>query len=472
MRRLLLDNDGTNVFHHRLTEPVEQVIEDVVAELPSCVTTFVLCPNCCGKFFHPTKAGEVSAESHHLLAAHRRGLDPFGMLLRSMKATGREVLLTYRMNDVHGASDPNHPGVSNFKRNHPPFVVGYDAIQNDQANWMDYCLDYSHPEVREYYLTTIRELIDLYADTIDGLQLDWMRFPRHLSGSGEEIIKKAPFLTEFTQQVRHALDQAGKSMSFGVRIPTTQAGCKRIGLDVNEWANTGLIDFLVLSAFLATDCTPPVEEFRKEIPSSVAIYTDIQMMHGPQFQCPESLRAAALSQIGAGSDGVSLFNFPCWIEHISAVPYQWLDDLGALDTMGKKPLLFWVSHKRTRKEGIDLSGQLPCSLSSGEGINLTLSLPKEAFPIQRGLLHVQAGGDICVIMNGETNCKDMHLSRPEIFPLHYSSSPKQYCDRPRSEECRTLQVQPNHLQQGWNTLWIENSSNQPLEINRVQLAVW
>ena len=81
-KRYILDNDGTNIFGH--SDPLnDEVIARAVQECPDTVTTYLICPNWCGKFFFPTQVGEVlpesSAPSFHALL--KEGKDPLGMFI-------------------------------------------------------------------------------------------------------------------------------------------------------------------------------------------------------------------------------------------------------------------------------------------------------------------------------------------------------------------------------------------------------
>ena len=243
-RRFIIDNDGTNLFCRKpLTDGT---LRWAVAQCPRSVTTYMVCPNWCGKFMYPCSVGEMASRevAPDLVAAVERAEDPFGSFLDHLHQAGKEVFITYRMNDVHGADDPKHPGISDFKKQHPDFIVDADAVRNGNANWMCYCLDYARPEVLTYVLNSLTDLAERY--DVDGFQLDWMRFPRHLSGSTtDEVWGKRYALTEFVTSARQTLDQIGtrrgKHILLAVRVPTWPEGCRALGVDVAEWARRSLV---------------------------------------------------------------------------------------------------------------------------------------------------------------------------------------------------------------------------------------
>jgi hypothetical protein len=417
--------------------------------------------------------GEVFPKCEGLLSAHAEGKDPFGDFLRAMKQTGREMLITYRMNDVHGATDPSHPGASSFKRQHPEFMVNPGA-DGSTGGWMDYCLDYARPEVREYYLRTIRELIELYADTIDGIQLDWMRFPRHLSGPQEQAWAQREALTEMTQGVKEALRASGRKLLLGARIPSNLPGCRNLGTDIAEWTRRGLVDYLVATSFLNTDYYMPLSELREEIrPSAVPIYTDIEISHcNRQYHNPESLRAVALSHYDCGSDGLYVFNFPCWTQLLPARPYHWFEGLESPEGAGRKPLLFSATHRRVRIGGIDLPGLLPRPIKPGETLEVPIYLPERAFPFWRALVLVAAGGDVAVDVNGRQAQENPYLHRSVLFVEH---SPRYEKDDPEAnlgENCRVFHAKPDCWTPGWNSVRVRNTSEEQREARRVNVGLW
>lgn len=470
-RRLLLDNDGTNLFDLTLTENIDRDVQETVRECPSCVTTYLLCPNCCGKYFHPTRVGEVFPESKMLLAAQAKGKDPFGDVLRGIKDAGREVLITYRMNDVHGAADPNHPGASKFKIDNPRFMINPNALNEKNVEWMAYCLDYSHPEVREYYLATIRELIEMYSETIDGFQLDWMRFPKHLSGTKDEVWAKRTLLTDFIKEVRTILDHAKPNAILGARIPTTLSGCHYLGADIEEWTHQKLVDYLVITPFLTSDYFIDIESFREITPNSLPLYTDIEMTHnGQQYLNPESLRAIGLTHYDLGSDGLYLFNFPCWTEHLVARPYDWLENIATPEDASRRPLLFSIPHKRVRIEEIDRPGILPLEVSPNETQKIQWYLPTSAREGWRGLVHIHTERDITLCVN-ETPAEEIPTRRyGELFMEHRPLHNKPGMERPEPQHIRVFRFLPSNCLAGFNTLTI--TAEQTTEIKRINIGIW
>jgi len=472
MHRFLLDNDGSNFFCHTMTDDVEGSVAEAVRECPRNVTTYLLCAGG-GTHYFPTQVSRVVPTAERLLAAHGRGIDPFGLFLAALREAGKETFITLRMNDVHNPDDPCGWNTPRLKLTHPEYVVDAEAVREKHGGWMAHCLDYSRAEVREYFLALIRELAERY--DFDGLQLDWMRFPRHLPGGPAEVWEKRDAITEFTRAVRGLLDAArrGRRRLLAVRVPTSLGGCRFVGLDVAAWAREGLVDFLVASPFLTTDFTMPLAEMRAALGAHPPpIYAAMDLSHGGQIHCPESMRAAAAGLFSCGANGIYLFNFPCWTERLAARPYHWLQGLDEPGGVVQKPLLFSVSHRQYRLADVDLPWQLPAPLPAGGRLDLRLTLPRVVFPIWRAIISVHSSGDIAIAVNGVPAVLHPALRRAEIFLEYTSQVPERAKRRPPDEECRVFYTDPAAWRAGENNLVLTNAGSKELQIGRLNVGLW
>jgi hypothetical protein len=475
MRRFILDNDGSNIFYNLGDDPAAAV-DEAVRECPANVTTYMLCSGA-GSCYWPTRIGRVDPRAIGLVAAHARGLDPLGMLLRGLKASGKETFITCRMNDVHNPTDADQWNTPRIRQEHPDFIVGADEVRAGRAEWMSYCLDYAREEVRRWALSLIEEQVDLYGDVIDGVQLDWMRFPRHLAGTPEEVWARRDMLTGFMAEVRAVLRRSGRNLRLAARVPTSPAGCRRLGFDLAAWGGQALIDFLVACPFLTTEWHVPVEDMRAWSGGAFPIYAGFDFGFGDQSHFPESLRGACSNLYDCGADGIYLFNFPCWTEYLAARPYHWLRGLDTPRGAAEKPLLLAVDHARHRQAGIDQDAPLPAALPSGGEVTLPLWLPARALPAWRSLCLIQSGGDVALSLNGQPATPAGWW--PDASTAHRSEIFVEFIDqywnkdaRPRPEDCRTFRVDPAALRPGWNQFAIANRAGRDLEVKRANLALW
>lgn len=467
------DDDASNILWN-LSEDIERDVSDVVQDCPPEVTTYLLC-SAAGTCYFPTRVGCVVPTA---AAAHERGFDPFGMLLRGIKAAGKETFITYRMNDVHNPTDADQWNTPRIRREHPEYVVGLDEIKAGKAEWMSYCLHYGRPEVRRYVLNLIAEQVELYGDTIDGFQLDWMRFPRHLSGTPDEVWEKRAIITDFIREVRAVLGRGGSEILLSTRVPTTPAGCRRLGFDLAAWGREGLVDIVVTCPSLTTEWSMPIDETRAWLANpEVAAVGGFDFGFGRQPHLPESLRGMAASLYDRGSDGVYLFNFPCWIEYLAARPYHWLAGLGDPRSAATKPMLLAVEHSQHRLGHIDQPGQLPAMLAANGSLDLTINVPRAALPVRRALLLVRSYGDVALSVNGHAagevrfHNTEVGVFRGHLFPEidlpHWTDA-----ERVLPDQCRVFRLADDSLTPGVNRLRLTNLTDRELTIERINVGLW
>ena len=466
--RILLDDDGHNVFS-LLSEDYVKDVDEAVADCPPNVTTYLLCCGA-GRYYYPTKVGKVDPRCRQLVKEHARGHDPFGYFMARLRAAGKETFASFRMNDVHNPEDADGWNLPVVREQHPECIVDQAAVDRGDHDNMNFSLDYSHPAVPPYFLRIFTELLANYP--MDGIQLDWMRFPRHLSGTTEEVWAKREILTRFTADIR-AMTNA-KGIKLFVRVPTSLAGCKVLGTDVVEWTRRGLVDAVTAGAFLTSDYFMPIHEIRAAMGAhAVPIYATIEAQHGFQWQTAESVRGLCTGLYESGADGISMFNFPVTGRHLNHEVYAgMMEGIEDPATACRKPLLFSVAQRRVRKE-MDLPGILPVTLAAGESFTVALRVPQAALPAWRARLLLQTGGDVRATLNGVAIEAYQRLRAPELF-LEYTYDADQPAGlaRPCREDCRSFRFAPDLLRAGDNELVVHNDTDQPLHLWRINLGLW
>lgn len=151
-----------------------------------------------------------------------------------------------RMNDLHDVNDPLNFQHSEFWRSNPQFrlVPGHTG-----GGWSSYALDYAHPEVREYQLAFVRELLERYDP--DGIELDWLRFQYNLKEKNGRCDEDAHFIDDFVRNVRQLVDEwskkRGREIKLGVRVPSNPDASDARGLKAVHWAKEAWIDWIVAS---------------------------------------------------------------------------------------------------------------------------------------------------------------------------------------------------------------------------------
>lgn len=466
--RFLFDNDGHN-FVSALTDDLEGDIRELVDECPPEVTTYLFCPGA-GTYYYPTRIGVTDQRRDKLNAYLAEGVDPMGLTLQALRSAGKEVFLTFRMNDVHNPTDPDMWNTPVIRRKHPEMIVDPEGAAKPEADWMCWCLDYSRPEVRAHIVALFEELAELYP--IDGFQLDWLRFPRHLPGTPDEVWANRERLSDVVREAHRIFSARG--IKLAVRVPTSLEGCRHLGLDIGTWARNGWIDMVTACPFLTTDFTMPLAEMRAEMePAETPLYAGFDFAHGWQIHSPESLRAAASSLYACGADGIYLFNYPCWGQFTVARSEILAAGLSRPETACAKPLLFSlpVTH-HIRKEVIDGPGVLPLTVAPGTSVTVDLFLPDLALPVKRALAHIVGPGEFALECNGLAALDLPDRRQTEIIPWYEGRDGwlKEFSFT--KEDCQAFRVPPASLPPGQNVLTFTNQGPEPATIRRFNLGLF
>ena len=314
---------------------VEELQKFVDSYAATKVTHLFLCPNAMRANFNssvwtpiwaPWKGVQPTgrwAANAKLLS--EKGIDPYTVWLNRCRERGLGAWLSMRMNDLHNVDDFDNLQHSDFWRAHPQFW----RVPNASGQWGNWALNFAHPEVREYTFSFIKELFERY--DFDGLELDWMRFPYHLTPGKEE--QEAYILTDFMKRVRQLCCQweikRGHKIYLGARVPTHPDAARGLGMDGITWAKEGLIDLLVPSPFFSSsDYDIPVELWKERLGKSnehvalaVGYENGITTGHSPRVATTSelSLLYGFASAIRArGCDNFYLFN---WMHYPANTSY-------------------------------------------------------------------------------------------------------------------------------------------------------
>jgi hypothetical protein len=195
---------------------------------------------------------------------NERGIDPYKVWTERCREIGISPAVSMRMNDVHGTTNIQGRGHSEFWRQHPEYWRVVPANESPIVNHWERAFDYEHKEVRDYSMSLIRELLERY--DIDAIELDWMR-DAYVFQPGREKIG-LDILTGFMREVRQLTKdwsaKRGHPIQLTVRVPATPQIAKGFGLDTIRWAKEDLIDMLVVSPYVITsDFDIPIELWRQ-----------------------------------------------------------------------------------------------------------------------------------------------------------------------------------------------------------------
>lgn len=312
-RRILVNDDGGS----DLDPLAPQAIINTMADTQ--VDTHLLCVQYGMNYYFPDgKACECapasamphSSKIEKWYRAFGTGLDPHRAFIRRCRELGKEILISFRMNEGHGLHTVYlggnlFAGISSFWTKHPEYRIGGDP----DRGWQPYFLNYACQEVRDHYLVQLAELMERFE--VDGLELDFVRFPVFFPDSLDRN-QACDIMTSFVRQVHGMLNNASCQAKrvFAARVPSSLPDCRVVGLDPIRWHQEGLIDFLTVSPQHNVDCDFPIETFKQAMPG-LPIYGCIDAMGGtwPRVLTASMIRAAASAIWDRGGNGIYLFNY-------------------------------------------------------------------------------------------------------------------------------------------------------------------
>ena len=254
--------------------------------------------------------------AHNRMALASEVGDYCGYVFERLAEMGIPALASFRMNDAHMSSAPTGPVAGRFWMNHRDWCLG------EPFGYYGSCLDYTHPQVREYLRRLVLEVVGKFPQ-IAGVELDAMRSPFFFpDGEGRA---KAPIITDFVRQIRRDLDEAAERAGrdrhlLRINVPRDPELALESGLDVAAWADEGLVDGIAAGCY-NTDFQIPIEQWREMLGGHIPVHAYVNCSHAMgEYLSLESYRGAAANAWGAGADGVYLFNFPCLDETARLIP--------------------------------------------------------------------------------------------------------------------------------------------------------
>ena len=380
---LVINEDNGHFFTSRKPEQMNQ--EGLHAWVDQygggAVTHLFICPNAMRASFRSTSRDAIwdpydGKEPDHpwprnAKRMHEAGIDPYEVWIARCREQKISPWLTMRMNDVHNTEDRDNFQHSTFWRENIHLWREPDHEHGSGLN-------YAHAEVREYQMAFIRELLERYDP--DGLELDWMRFPNHLTpGKARE---EGPILTEFVREVRSLTEEwstkRGHPILLGVRAPANPDAAAGVGMDAVTWAQEGLVDLIVACPFyFSTDFDIPFElwhERLKDAPGKVVVIGGVESTARPWISgtpvgnTMETLHGFAASSYHRGSHGVYLFN---WMDAndwpVPASDYQVLLRDGVSPRVVERAVRRHpVCFRDTVPEGFSRNEQLPADARAGK----------------------------------------------------------------------------------------------------------
>lgn len=333
-RRLVFNDDGgeTRVPPQPLPAP-RDFLPARIAPLQGTQVDTVVFDTTSGtfnRFAHRTAVAEMflvreGRYRHNILPdLAPRGTDSLRVVTEHCRSTGQEVFWTMRMNDTHDASNPLL--IPKLKAGHPDWLMGAKTAPPKRGLWS--AVDYGRPEIRDLARRTIAEVAANY--DLDGIELDFWRHPVFFRSTANELPAtdaERALMTALLRDIRADLDAAGRRrgryLLLSIKVPDSAGYCREIGLDVETWLASGLVDLLVPGGYFQLN--PWTESVGLARKHGVKIYaclpeSRVRDEAGKTARASlPALRARALAAWAAGVDGIQMFNHfdptsPLWRE--------------------------------------------------------------------------------------------------------------------------------------------------------------
>ena len=287
--------------------------------------------------------------------------------------------ISLRMNDMHDAPWRDSHMFSRFYKEHPQFQLkGWRGRSGGALG-----LDYAHAEVREHFLSLIRELAEDY--DFDVLELDFLRFPYYFSR--EDIDRHCETMTGFIREVREILDGTGRAISLIPRVASSPGAARQLGFDVQAWAKEGIVDGITVGNMLSTCWDLSIERFRSLVGPEIAVYAAMEVAADRRSGLhvrwlPESyemLRGFAAGSLVTGADGINVFNYFAARHHRPVTAEEFfggLRETRSLDEARNKPRTHVLTAGNTSVE-CDMPEQVPTLLRGHKARRFEMLLAAE-----------------------------------------------------------------------------------------------
>ncbi|MEK6795827.1 MAG: hypothetical protein AABZ39_13680 [Spirochaetota bacterium] len=395
------------------------------------------------------------------------GADPVELSVRTANECGITPFISYRMNEMHYNEKPDYPTHSDFWRSN----YRTKGLPNGG-------LDYSHPEVRDWYTRILFELIDKY--DVGGIELDFCRFPSFFPES--KAIEHMPLMTDLVRGIRKKLDDTararGRELALCVRVPRSIDAARGIGLDVASWCRAGVVDMLNVSPFAFFTADIGIEEYKRHA-GKVPVYGEMQFntflgetpWHFRQTVFRHTTKAmyetAAYDFLKRGADGVSFFNFCYTRDHSfsdprlkrypgTEPPFDILSHITDCEYLADRPKHYMLPRAPWPANCGENTSGIPARLSPGVPVPVRLHIADDmnaGHSFIRAMLRLESDSDIVghdleVVIAGK-KCAPT-FGPGELFPPQSANA------LPRYENLLFYDVPLSVLTQGMNEFSLES----------------
>lgn len=502
--RLIYNNDGTDILGNYMFNQRPLSVDDVNAYVDivanTQVTTFMICSGSdfmyyrskYGRIFGDDRNGTLdcgcdTVNYRNTIAYYRNhlildkvGTDIIATSLKRAKEKGMEAFISYRMNDLHFSDTALHCPVvyTDFWTAHPEYWM------NEDIGWHSAgALDFANLEVREHKLNIICEQLDKYGDLLDGYDLDFMRFIVYFKSNEGE--KNAPLMTSMVKEIKAKVDEIsakrGKKILLSARVPVDLDFCLKKGLDVKEWINLGLLDFVSIGVHYIGNPSIPVEKFKKDLAApAIPVYASIEDggYFPREFYSHGMYRGMASHILAQGGDGLYLFNY-FFNEYPSpglkleesgqvcrVIMPDLLHEMGSLETLRKRNKIYCLDDGNSAAYGYKPETPLPLMISSEKIASATIFIGDDPLKDVPEEVVLFLRSDKPAQFDLSVNGVKAEIQRPEyVYQFNRGNNLK------NDEKVYAFLLPASCLKQGNNDIKLHSAENESFKIERLEVAL-
>ena len=394
------------------------------------------------------------------------------------------MVVSFRLNDVHQKENAFNPDKSRIESvpksflEHPEYLIGVDPNQESFAKNVQ---DWQYPEVRQFKLDLIKELIQNY--DLDGFELDFMRAVTLFNTTTTTEKQRDDIMVDFVKQVRAELDKKeGRYRYLAVRIPAHIHCHDAMGIDVKRFAEEAGVDIFDLSTYYHTEQHTSLKEI-KELVGNKKVFAELT--HASSFEkvdgmtktrrtTPEQLNTAAYLAYKNGADGIALFNFQYYREQVNIddgpygePPFELIEGFKNKDYLAKQPQHYYFTE--TYRSPKKPYWEMPTTMEAKKTVTweMDMAAPEGGWTTD-GRLRIQGKTSLgtnvyTASINGVTLKATDDVSEP------YENQYTQMLGTP--EELRAWIVPKNILKEGINQIQITQNSGEQVVLDYLDLAI-
>jgi len=271
--------------------------------------------------------------------------------------------LSFRMNDTHAPT----LGYACTDFYYEAKDNGWLISSNGKNGWSGtypHCLDYSVPEVREYFLVYIDEMLGRY--DAYGIELDWQREIHCFKTDSADNCKYMDiFMKDLNEIVAKYEKQYGHEIKIAARLARDLESNKGFGFDLVNWAKNDWIDVVIPASHGPTDSGVPVPEWKAAMDAyDVEVYVGFESvtLSSKYAQTDTTLAAFTSMYLQQGADKIQLFN----LFNASKGFYSVCSSLEDATKYAKRSYIITSQTKVPKISGISTYEPLPLNVLKGK----------------------------------------------------------------------------------------------------------